>query len=336
VTVARVPHHPPSFPVAAARGLFGRWPYTLTRYQSTAFASVLRERVAVLTPAFVLASPLHMAPYVESLEGTPMVLRQHNVEYLWMERYARERGIRPAGIYARTQVARIKRAEAALCRASALTLAIQDGEAETLRALAPGARVETLPVGIDFNRYSAPHPDDPPILLLAASFAWAPNVQGAIRFLSDGWPRVRASAPHVRLRLAGKAPPPALLKAARRAGAEIQADVPSMPEEFAHATILLVPLWVGAGARVKIIEALAARLPVVATSLACEGLGLVSGKHFLAGDSAAELGQQAVALLHDPTLRQSLADAGRKLAVERWALPSVARLQNDLIAQVAR
>ena len=336
VTVVRVPFRPPPLPVAAVSGLWGRWPYTIARYRSVEFERLLRERVAVLAPAYVLANNLHLAPYVESVGGVPMVLRQQNVEHVWMERYARERGATPAGLYARFQAARLKRAEASLCRAASLTLAIQEGEAEILRAIAPGSRVATLPVGIDLGRYPPRDPTEPPVFLLAASFAWPPNVEGALRFLADGWPRLRAGAPGARLRLAGKNPPVSLIRAANGAGAEIAANVPSMPEEFARATLLLAPLWIGAGARVKIVEALAARLPVVATPFAAEGLGLTPGAHYLEGETAAELAERALALLRDPARGEALARAGRAVAEERWSLPAVARLQNELVAQVAR
>ena len=336
VTVVRVPFRPPPLPVAAVSGLLGRWPYTLARYRSVAFERLLRERVAVLTPAYVLANNLHLAPYVESIGGIPMVLRQQNVEHIWMERYARDRGLTPSGLYARTQAARLKRAEAFLCAAAELTLAIQEGEAEILRGLAPDARVATLPVGVDLGRYPPRSPAEPPVLLLAASFSWPPNVDGALRFLAEGWPRVRAGAPEARLRLAGKSPPASLIRAAERAGAEIAADVPSMPDEFARAAMLLVPLWTGAGARVKIVEALAARLPVVATPFACEGLGLTPGAHYLEGKTAVALADQALALLRDPARGNAPVHAGRAMAEERWSLPAVARLQNELVAQVAR
>ncbi len=336
VSVGRVAHRPPPLPIAAARGLFGRWPYTLARYQSLEFARRLRERVSVLTPAYVLANNLHMAPYVESIGGAPLVFREQNVEHLWMSRFAREQGLSPSGLYARIQASRLKRAEAHLCRAAALTLAIQAEEADHLRALAPGARIETLPIGIDLGAYPEPRLADPPILLLAASFAWAPNVAGALRFLAEGWPLVRAAAPHARLRIAGKSPPPGLVRAGRDAGAEIAADVPSMAGEFARATLLLVPLWIGAGARVKIIEAMAARLPVVTTSLGASGLDLTPGAHYLEGETAAELAARSLALLADPARREALTRAGRAVAEERWSLKNVARLQNDWVAQVAR
>ena len=90
--------------------------------------------------------------------------------------------------------------------------------------------------------------------------------------------------PGARLRLAGKGIPQHLAAEARKAGAEPVGYVDDMASEFARASVLVVPLWVGAGARVKIIEALAARVPVVSTGLGAEGLGLVPGAHYLRAD----------------------------------------------------
>ena len=236
----------------------------------------------------MLAGPLHMATYEGDARGVPFVIRQHNVEHVWMERWAR-RSARRRPLYARVQAARLKRAEARLCRAAALTLAVHEEDAAALRALAPGARVEALPVAADLDRFPPPRPVVPPVVLLAGSFLWRPNVEGALRFLAEGWPRVRGRVPAARLRIAGKGPSPALVSAAKAAGAEVAPDVPSMPEEFAAASVLVVPLWVGAGARVKVVEAMAARLPVVATPLACEGLALAPGVHYLDG-AASDLG----------------------------------------------
>jgi ADP-heptose:LPS heptosyltransferase len=216
VTVEWVTHRPPPVPVAAVRGLLGRWPYTLARYRNPEFTRRLRERVAALRPAYAIANHLHMAPYVEALGGVPMVLRAHNLEHRWMERHARELGALPAAWYARTQAGRLRRAEGALCRAAALVLAIQEQEAEALRALAPGARVETVPIGVDLDGYRPRSPAAPPIVLLAGSFAWRPNVDGALRFLAEGWPGIREAVPGARLRIAGKRPAGPLLRAARR------------------------------------------------------------------------------------------------------------------------
>ncbi|HLQ67211.1 MAG TPA: glycosyltransferase family 4 protein [Candidatus Limnocylindrales bacterium] len=331
--VVRVPHRPPPALIAGWRGLTGRWPYTLARYQDPAYARAVQGEVARVRPAFALVNHLHLAPYHESLGRVPMILRQHNAEHRWMASYARSHGPTPAGLYARIQARRLRAAERELCERAALVLAIQEVEADALRALAPRARVRTLPVGVSLERFLEPSPSEPPTVLLPGSFRWEPNVEGAIRFLERGWPRVRAASPSARLRVAGREPPQALRRAAERARAEIAADVPSMEEELSRASIAVVPLWVGAGARVKIVEAMAARVPVVATSLAAEGLELEPELHYLCADRAEGLGDAVAGLLHAPAERLRLAAQGRSLAESRWSMECVARRQEALIEE---
>jgi len=333
--VVTIPFKPPPTPIAAWRGLFGHWPYSLARYSSRAFGRAIQDEMARRRPAFVYVHHLHLATYADLLDGVPMVLREHNVEFLWMARYARALGATPGGVYALTQAMRLRRAEAALCARAALVLAIQEEEARALRAIAPGARVETLPVGVALASFPPRRPASPPIVLLAASFQWPPNVDGALRFLREGWPRLRERAPGAVLRLAGKGPPPPLRAACEAAGAELAADVPSMGDEFGCATLLLVPLWVGAGARVKIVEALAARLPVVSTSLGAAGLGLEAGKHFVAADTAESMAEAAAALLGDSSRLDALSTEGRSEAERSWSLEAVASRQAELLASVA-
>jgi len=335
VELVAVPFHPVPTVLAAARGVFGRWPYTLARYRSRAFERAVRDAVARRRPALAYVHHLHLATYVDALGGVPMVLREHNLEFQWMARYAKSVGASARGAYAAIQSSRLRRAEAELCRRAALVLAIQDEEARTLRAIAPGARIETLPVGVDVAAAPAPAPSSPPVLLLAASFAWAPNVEGAIRFLREGWPRLRARAPHAVLRVAGKSPPEALRAACAEAGAALAADVPSMGEEYRRATLLLVPLWAGAGARVKLIESFAARLPVVTTSAAAAGLDLEPEIHYAEGETPAALADAAAALLAAPERRAALSAAGHDLATRRWSWPAMAALQARHLASAA-
>ncbi|HMI31252.1 MAG TPA: hypothetical protein VK527_05895, partial [Candidatus Limnocylindrales bacterium] len=136
IRVIRIAHRPPA-PIAAAwTGLFGPWPYTLARYRNPELPGVLRTLVAETRPRFALVNHLHMATYAEDLAGGPIILREHNLEYVWMERYARRLGWTPAGFYARAQARRLHAAEVALCRRSSLVLAIQEAEAAQLRIMA--------------------------------------------------------------------------------------------------------------------------------------------------------------------------------------------------------
>lgn len=334
--VVRVAHTPPWTPRAAVAGLVGRWPYTLARYRSASMNRAVRAAVAQTEPAFALAHHLHTATYADALGRVPLILREHNVEHVWMARFARALGPTPAGLYARVQAARLRSVERRLVDRAALTLAIQPEEAASIRSLCPDARVETLPVGVDLAHVPARDPSDPPTLLVAGSLEWLPNVEGALAFLRRGWPRVKSRVPDARIRLAGKNPAARLRREAEAMGADVAANVPSMGEEFRRAAALLVPLWMGAGARVKAIEAMAAGLPVVSTSIGMEGLEATPGTHFIAAETPEALGEAAALLLAEPDRAARVAGAARSLVAERYSLEAVARLQTELCASVAR
>jgi polysaccharide biosynthesis protein PslH len=335
IEVTRVPHRVPPLPVALTRGTFGRWPYTLARFHSPALESELSRLVVERAPRFVHVNHLAMATHLDALHGTPVVLREHNVEHVWLARYAEQSANPLARAYVSDQARRMRAAEARLCERADLVLAIQEREAETLRRIAPRARVEVIPIGVDFARFRSHAPADPPTVLLVGTFSWLPNAEGARRFLADGWSRVRAIHPRARLRLVGKAMPGDLAETARRAGAEGVGYVEDMAAEFSAARALVVPLWAGAGARVKIVEALAANLPVVSTPLGAEGLGLRPGIHDLEADDPVGLGDAVARLLSDEALATAIGRDGHAWALEHFSLDVVARRTCQLCATVA-
>jgi glycosyltransferase involved in cell wall biosynthesis len=240
----------------------------------------------------------------------------------------------PVRAYARDQARRMRGVEARLCAQCDLVLATQDIERDQLRALAPGVRVETLPVGIDFGRFRPRVPADPPIVLLAASFGWAPNQEGARRFIEQGWPRLHARVPGARLRVVGKDLPEDLAQQARAAGVDAVGYVQDMEDEFARARLLLVPVWFGGGVRVKIVEALAAGLPIVSTPLGAEGLGLEPGRDFVEAESPEALADAVAALLADRARGDAVAAAGQRFARAQFSLEEVARRGNGMIEEV--
>jgi glycosyltransferase involved in cell wall biosynthesis len=331
--VVRISHRRPSAPLSGLRSLFGPWPYPVVRARSRALERRLAELVTSRRPDVVWLNQIHTATSLESLGKVPVVLRQQNLEHRFLERYAASLRSPLARAYATQQARRMRDVEARVCSRCDLVLAVHDLERDALRQLAPGARVETLPIGVDVARFLPRAPESPPVVLLAGSFGWPPNAEGAARFLAEGWPRLRERVAGVRLRLAGKGISADLAEQARAAGADPVGYVDDMAVEFARAAALVVPLWVGAGARVKIIEALTAGLPVVSTAIGVEGLGLIPGTHHLEAETPQQLGVSLANLLLDASRARTMADAGQAFAASRFSLDAVSGQAAELVAE---
>ncbi|HYM80041.1 MAG TPA: glycosyltransferase family 4 protein [Candidatus Limnocylindria bacterium] len=333
IQVERIRHRPPSKVVALVRGVVGPLPYTLSRYHSPELEAELARLEREVKPDLIYIDHLHLAWIAHIFPDSVRVLREHNVEYLFLERYARTARNPLVRAYALAQARKMRDTERALCNRMHLVLAIQAREAEALREIGVSTRVEVIPIGIDFAAYSPRHSGGPPTILLAASYAWSPNVDGAMRFIREGWPWVRSRVPNVRLRVVGKALPPRMARAARVAGAESVGYVPSMADEFAKASLLVVPLWTGAGARVRIVEAMAASLPVVSTPLGAEGLGLEPSVHVRLGDTPMGLGEAILDLLMHPEQGDRMAQVAHVRARESFSIEIVARRTVDVCRQ---
>ena len=330
IQVTFIEHVPPAAPVALARGMVGRWPYMLERFRSPAFERALRDVVGSWQPDLAFIHHLHMATYADALDGCTKVLRQHNLEQLWLARFARASRNPAVAAYASMQVGRMRRAEAELCGRMDLVLAVHDEEAATMRAFARGVRVEVIPASARFLPLVPRTSSGPPTLLVVGSYDREANAEGARRFLEEGWPAVRSRVPAARLRLVGRHLPASLVARARDLGAEPVGFVDDLAREFASARAMVIPLWQGAGIRVKMIEAIAASVPVVSTPLGAEGLGLGPGRDFLAGESPGQLAAASIELLERPERASALAAAAYASLKPRYEVETVARRTVEL------
>jgi glycosyltransferase involved in cell wall biosynthesis len=330
VEVSFVKHRIPSAPVALVRGALGRWPYTLARFHSRGFDRGVRAIVNAWRPDLVFINNLHLATYVDALDGCVKVLREQNLEQLWLARYAQANRNPAVSAYAWLQARRMRRTEAELCGRMDLILAMHDEEASAIRVFTPGVPVEAVPVGASFITDLRRPLATEPTLLLIGSFDREPNAEGAKRFLEEGWPIVRARVPGARLRIIGRQIPAALAELARLMGAEPVGFVPDLAGEFARAWALVIPIWVGAGVRVKMVEAIAAGVPVVSTPLGAEGLSLEPGRHFVIGDTGAELGRGAADLLGQPARAAQLAADAHAFMRECYGVEAISRRTVEL------
>ena len=179
-----------------------------------------------------------------------------------------------------------------------------------------------VPSGFDPESFRA-RPDAPPReparLLFLGSMDYGPNVEAVQRFVRESLPAIRAERPETVLEIVG-AHPTAEVRALARPGVIVTGRVETVQPYLARASALVVPLAIGGGTRLKIVEALALATPVVSTTIGAQGLGLVDGTHLALADGGLEFARATLALLADPAGAAQLAARGRAWVHEhyRW------------------
>lgn len=172
-----------------------------------------------------------------------------------------------------------------------------------------------VPNGVDLQRWTASPPPAEPRVVFTGTLSYLPNVDGIRWFCADVWPLVRRELPAAVLDVVGRAPVAAVRELDAVEGVAVHGDVPEVTPFVAAARAAVVPLRIGSGSRLKVLESWAAQRPVVGTSIGLAGLGVVDGVNALVRDDAASFANAVVDLLRADGPAQQLAHAGRR-AVE--------------------
>jgi glycosyltransferase involved in cell wall biosynthesis len=190
-------------------------------------------------------------------------------------------------------------------------LAASEPDAELLRTISPTRNVWVYPNSIP--RVPAPSRREEDAIVFSGNLEYHPNVSAVSYFREAIWPQLRAQWPGLVWRLIGKNPQAVARIIAGDSRIEVGGPVADAVAELARAKVAIVPVLAGSGTRVKIIEAWAAGVPVVSTSLGAEGLNAQAGQHLLLADSAPGFRDAVSSLLASPEMRNRIGRAGRYL-----------------------
>ncbi len=298
-----------------------RWSYVEARLPD-ALTAQLADEIGRLDPDLVVVDGIFLADIAHRLldAGRRVVVDMHNVESaLLRETNLARRGWR-ARLFYGPRWRRAERAEARIAGTSAGLWVCSERDEHLLRGLVgSGAPMAVVPNPVPDWCTGAPPVagSGPPVALFVGHLAYRPNLHAAERLIARIQPQMRAAFPDARMLICGRAPG-ARLRALADAtyGVELIGDPAELAPIYARASVALVPLTEGGGTRLKILEALAVGLPVVATAKAVEGLELAPGRTYLAAETDAQFVAAVRRLEDEPELRPRLAGAGREV-VER-------------------
>jgi glycosyltransferase involved in cell wall biosynthesis len=314
-----------------AAGVAGR-PAWASRWWTPQLKTRLRQVAQEWQPDVVQFDFHVMAGYLDALRGLNVqtVLVQHDPGAASVEDRLR---LHPAGgvrgILQQLDLYAWKRFERNLLGAVDATIVFTADDLAALRRLRPDARLVQVPLAFRLRaRELDPVGSDPPALLFVGSFIHPPNVDAAMRLAIGIYPRVRAERPDARLLLVGDQPPPNLT-ALSRDGARVTGWVPNITPYLEEAAVVVLPVRLGGGMRVKTLEALGAGKALVASNRAIAGLDLPPGTHVHA-ETDAEFADAVLRLLDDPAERARLGGAARAWALEHIDPDAPARAYDAL------
>jgi glycosyltransferase involved in cell wall biosynthesis len=300
---------------------------------------VLREKrfdVVNLEFTFLGHCDLRQAPPGE--KPPVLVVDSHNIDYDIARQYATAGGSLARRLYAEVNWRKLRREELETYRDADGVYLCSVADQQRLLGQVPDIRTVVIPNAANTEFYKSrpadPQPDGRSIVFFGL-MSYMPNIDGATYFIQEIWPRIAAANPQARCKIIGGSPPPSLLAFAGPR-IEFTGFLPDLRPHLAEAAAIVVPLRIGGGTRLKIVEAMAMSKAIVSTTLGAEGIDAVPERDILIADEPVAFADAVTRLLTEPGLATRIGHAARELSEARYAWSSAARTLEGFFRKTLR
>jgi len=251
------------------------------------------------------------------------VLDEHNVEYDILKRTAGGGGGKVRFVYNSLNWRKLAREErAAWTRFDGVTLTSRRDE-ELVQRDCPRVRTAVVPNGVDVNEFTASvGTGESDVLLFFGAINYYPNQEAVTHFIDHVFPLIKHRRPQVKFRILGPGAPDSVL-ARQGNGVEILGMVDEVAPHIERASAVVVPLRLGGGTRLKIVEAMAKGKPVISTRLGAEGIDVTHDENVLLADEPQDFANQVERILSSSELAERIGRGGRKLVEDRYSWGSI-------------
>jgi polysaccharide biosynthesis protein PslH len=315
----------------AIAALFSLSPYTTRKYWNSDVERQIVDIAAQGDFDLVHSDHLHMARYGQMVSdelGIPLVIREHNLEAVIVERFYQVQRNPLIKMYAYVEKKRLAVYERNVCGLAALNVMITADDEARLKSMNPDVRTIVAPAGVDTEYYQSTQPaladqsDSEISILSIASMDWKPNIDAVLWFCDEVLPKILDVNPSAVFKIIGRGIPPEVQKRSSP-NVEIVGFVEDVRPDMERATVMVVPLRIGGGMRLKILDALAMKKAVVSTPIGCEGIDVMDGVNISVAANSTEFAASVSTLLRDANLRLALGESGRELVESQYSWATI-------------
>jgi len=328
--------------LALARSLPDSRPFLITRDWSEDMSATVRRVVAEECPDLLHVVQLNMVQYALAVNNIPKILDQENAVSLIVERLYR---LEPPGLrklLLGLEWRKLAPYESQVCQQFDHILAVTEEDKRALLAQIPNSQspihITVIPISIDCEavRPVPRRPGAKSILSLGTMF-WPPNSDGVLWFTREVYPLIKQRIPEVNFYIIGARPPGEVIRlGVRDESVKVTGYVEDITLYIEDSAVLVVPLRAGGGMRVKILDAWARGIPIVSTTIGCEGIEVRHEENILVADTPMDFAQAVGRVIRDKELAQRLTENGRRWVEERYDWRVVCRKLDEVYDRLCR
>jgi polysaccharide biosynthesis protein PslH len=311
-------------------------PYSVSKFTHPAVSKLVRSCLS--SGQFDVAICDFLAPSLNFPKKLPIpcLLFQHNVESALWQRMAATESHPLRKLSYTLEATRMSRYERRTLARFHHVIAVSENDRQQMLAMDPACVITVNPTGVDTLQFQVAPPSTatPPRIVFTGSMDWEPNIDAMEYFCAEIWPRILAEFPGAIFQIVGRNPFAKVRQLASNS-VQVTGTVPSVTDYLRDATVVVVPLRVGGGTRLKIYEAMAMGKALVSTSIGAEGLSFQNGRDLLLADDASSFAQAVLLLLRDAEARRRFEQAAVQLAAQfDWSV--VTAQFADVLKKISR
>lgn len=316
---------------------FSWYPLLVIRNFSLGEKRAIKQELASEDYDLIHAETFYVMPHLPKT-SVPSILVDQTIEYLVYKHYVDNEVLPFLKPFFMADVLKLRFWEKFFWRKTGRLVSVSEEDKKVMQKEIPGIEVDVIPNGIDsdyFIQKKVQKKDPPRVLYGVANFKWLQNVEAVDILINQVWPEIIKKVPHARLWIVGSQVPKRILDIAeRREDIEVTESIPDKRDALKAASVMVAPIRGPGGTRLKVLEAMAAGLPVVSTTLGVAGLNVEGNKQVLIADDNIGLANQVVRLLNDLNLAGKIGQEGQKHVKKYYDWKSIVKL-HDAIYQDA-
>lgn len=310
--------------------LFSLTPFTTWWFRSRKLADEIKMQIRTNRFDLIHFDTIDLAQYARLTSNIPKVLNHHNVESELITRRGKSERNPLIKLYLLLQGWKLRRYERKQIPLFGMNLAVSADDKRMFDSFVSNARIEIVPNGTDVEYFTPKNEFVRKELVFAGGMNWYPNRDSMIYFCDEIYPLIRQKIPEVAMNIIGRSPPQKILNSAKKdESIRVHGYVDDVRDYLARAAVYVVPIRVGGGTRLKILDAFACGKAVVSTSVGCEGIDVTPGEDILTGDTPSAFADQVIRLLDDDTLRRKLEINARKLVEAKYSWRIIGHTLNE-------
>lgn len=305
--------------------LFSAKPYSAWKFRSGRMADAIRKYTATNRYDILEIATIALAGYRELAPEIPSLMVHQNIESELLLRRAKTLDNPFARAYMAYQGRKLRRYEEIACEKFDFHTTVSDRDGDLLKSMKPGINIETVSNGVD-TEYFIPgnEPVDDHSLVFVGGMGWYPNLNAMLYLTRNIWRLIETEIPDVSMTHVGKQSSKEILEfCSRNPRFNAVGFVDDVRPHISRAAVYVVPIRVGGGTRLKILDAMAMGKAIVSTTIGCEGIDVTDGKDIVIADTPEEIASNTIELLRDRSRRDELGKNARETAVNLYSWKKV-------------